>query len=166
MVRHLLRVPAIDGIAVGLRYSELVGCVIGIKMPPLRAERASAARKLFGQFAVDLERGSSAMAVSGEGHYSLLIMGKALSLRHSKPRTEIRCAGIVSSGLRLEHCQLRFKRAPVRGSRHAAGDIGGKCGIFLDNACSVQSAQHHQQIASAELTIEPIAIAKPVGDVA
>ena len=34
VVCHVLRIPTIDGVAVGLRHGELVGREIGIEMPP------------------------------------------------------------------------------------------------------------------------------------
>lgn len=65
MVGDLLRVPTIDGIAIGLRHGKLVGRKIGIKMPPFRAERAGAPRQLLGQLAINFKSSAATMAVCG-----------------------------------------------------------------------------------------------------
>jgi hypothetical protein len=48
-------------------------------MSALRAERAGAARQFFRQIAVDLESVASAMAMSGQCHYLVLVSAKILA---------------------------------------------------------------------------------------
>src|SRR3954454_5344217 len=61
--------------------------------------------------------------------------------------------------------QLSVESPLVGGPRFAAGDIGGKVRIFVQDARWFQSEQHrhHQQVARAEPIIEPVGTAKASG---
>src|SRR3954451_5741500 len=61
--------------------------------------------------------------------------------------------------------QLSVESPLVGGPRFAAGDIGGKVRIFVQDARWFQSEQHrhHQQVARAEPIIEPVGTAEASG---
>jgi hypothetical protein len=64
-----------------------------------------------------------------------------------------------------ENRQLSGERALIGGARFTALDIGGEIRVLLENVHSFRPAQHHdhQQVACAEIAVEPFGTAKAVG---
>ena len=71
---YQFRLPAIDGVAGRLSHLELFWLIVSVQLPALRAEPAGTAGELFGQLANDLEGVALAVAVSGQGHMSELLL--------------------------------------------------------------------------------------------
>src|SRR5688500_12917503 len=61
--------------------------------------------------------------------------------------------------------RLSLESPLVGGPRFAAGDKGGQVRIFVHNARRFQPEQHrhHQQVARAESTVEPVGTAQASG---
>jgi hypothetical protein len=61
--------------------------------------------------------------------------------------------------------QLSGEGTLVRGPRFAAGDVGGKVRIFVQNARRFQPEQprYHHEVTRVELAIEPVGTAKAAG---
>ena len=67
-----------------------------------------------------------------------------------------------------EYRELGVESPLVGGARLTAGNIGGEVRTVLHDARFIQPAQHqdHQQVARAELAVEPIGIAEASGKLA
>ena len=83
---------------------------------------------------------------------------------HIGPAT---ATSLAARGLAGEDCQLGFKSTFERGPRFGAGNVSREVRIFFKKARATQSPQHryHLKVTSAERSVQPVGIAKPLGEI-